>query len=296
MTRALASLALGLVLAAASGVHGSAATFTASARNGASVATASDWVAPAVALTTPADGAFLATTTPAFAGTTGDTTAVTVRVSSGSTVVQTRTATPAGGAWSTTATALANGQYTVQATQVDAAGNVGTTAVRTFTVDTVKPTASAVGATNKTGGTAGTLESGDAVAFTFSEPVDPTSVLSAWTGTSTAVRVRFTNSSSNDSFTVLDGSGGTGVHLGSVATAGDYVSGTVTFAATMLRSADGATCTITLGAPDDATKIRSAAVAAKTMTWTVGAGAKDRAGNAIATPATASETGLDVDF
>ena len=220
-----------------------------------------------------------------------------VKIYSGSTAtgtaVQTKAVTRTTTTWTwTLTTALASGTYTAQATQTDTGGHTGTTAAVTFTVDTTKPTATSVTATNKTGGTAGKIESGDTVTFTYSEPIAAASVWSGWNGTSTNVNVRFTNSSSADTFTILTATTGT-INLGSVATNGNYVSATTTFAATMVRSADGASIVVTLGTP---TSVQSTAVTARNMTWTVGAGITDLAGNAIATPASYTETVSDVDF
>jgi hypothetical protein len=301
MTRVLAIV--GLLLVASGAVRTSGATFTASAApSHASFATAGDWVAPAVTLTAPA-GAYVTTATPTLSGAagtaTGDLTTVTVRIYGGAaatgTPVQTRTATASGATWTTTATTLAEGQYTAQATQSDSV-NTGTSAARTFTVDTVKPTAKTVSTTNKPGTTAGHLDSGDVVTFTYSEAVDPASVLAAWDGASTSVKVRFTNAGTfgaSDTFTVLDASANANVHLGSVDAKGDFVSATTTFAATMARSADGASIAVTLGTP---ASVQTLAVTAKNMVWTVGAGIADPAGNAIATPATWTETDTDLDF
>jgi hypothetical protein len=61
----------------------------------------------------------------------------------------------------------------------------------------------------------------------------------------------------------------------------------------MVRSADGASIVVTLGTP---ASVQSTAVTAKNMKWTVGAGITDLAGNAIATPASYTETVSDVDF
>ncbi len=291
------------LMAAVAAVQGSQAVFTASATNaGSSFATAADWDAPAVTLTTPADGSATNDTTPTLSGAagnlTGDSTTVTVKIYSGSsatgTALQTKTVTRSGATWTTTlTTALAVGTYTAQATQTDTAGNTGTSSANTFTVDTTKPTASSVGAANKTGGTAGKIEAGDTVTFTYSEAIDPTTVLSGWSGTSTAVKLKFTNSTT-DSFTVLDSSSGTTVHLGSVATNGNYVTATVTFSATMAMSADGKSVIVTLGTPSS---IATSANSAKNMVWTFNTSIKDLAGNAINTsPSTVTESDSDVDF
>jgi large repetitive protein len=82
--------------------------------------------------------------TPTFSGSAGTATGdsdVTVKVYSGTSAsgspVQTRTATPAGaGSWSVSATSLADGTYTAQATQTDTAGNPpGMSSPTTFMID-----------------------------------------------------------------------------------------------------------------------------------------------------------------
>jgi hypothetical protein len=297
MTRIVVLLAA--ILAAAAAVQGSQATFTASKTNsGTSFVTASHF-APPVTLTAPTSGSTVGPT-PTLSGAagnaSGDGTIITVKIYSGSTAtgspVQTRMPTRSGATWTTTATALASGTYTAQATQTDNAPSTGTSAAVTFTVDATKPTAMSVVATNKTGGTAGKIENGDKLTFTYSEPISAASVWSGWNGASTAVNVRFTNSGTTDSVTVLSATTGT-VNLGSVATNGNYVSANTTFASTMVRSADGASIVVTLGTPSN---VRFTAVTAKNMTWTVGAGITDAVGNAIATPASWSESVSTVDF
>jgi hypothetical protein len=300
--RALVLLAALLVAVATA--YGSQASFTASAQNaGSSFATVADWDAPAVTLTTPADGGAVNTTTPTISGAagnaTGDLSTVTVKIYSGSTAtgtpVQTKTPTRVGATWTTTASTLTAGStYTVQATQSDSAGNTGTSTANTFTVDTTKPTATSVSAGNKTGGTAGKIENGDTVTFTYSEPIDPTSVLAGWDGTSTSVKFRFTDASTTDTFTVLDSNSLTNVRLGTVASRGNYVSATTTFTSSMAMSADGKSIVVTLGTP---TSVQLTAVTAKNMVWTFNTSIKDLAGNTITTsPATWTETDTDRDF
>jgi hypothetical protein len=303
MIRALAALAV--LLAAVAAVQGSQAAFTASAQNaGASFATAGDWVAPALAITAPASGASTSDKTPTISGTAGnsggDSSTITVRIysgtSAGGTPVQTKTTTRLATLWGTTASTLADGTYTVQASQADGSGNTGTSDEVTFTVDTVAPTSTGIAAANKGGAgtTAGKLDAGDTITFTFSEPVDPATILSGWNGSSTAVQVRFTNSSSNDTFTVLSSTGATTVKLGTVTTGGNYVTTTTTIgSSTVVRSSDGRSIVVTLGTPSS---VSSAAVGAKNMSWALAAGPKDLAGNALATPATRAETDTDVDF
>jgi hypothetical protein len=109
---------------------------------------------PALDLTTPADGSTTTDTTPSFAGTagidTGDASNVSVQIWAGSTAsgsaLQTLSTTRASdGAFDVSpSTPLAGGTYTARARQADAAGNTGTSALRTFTVDAGPPPAEPV--------------------------------------------------------------------------------------------------------------------------------------------------------
>jgi hypothetical protein len=179
-----------------------------------------------------------------------------------------------------------------QATFTGSAQNAGSFATA---ADWVAPTATSIAAANKggVGTTVGKLDSGDTITFTFSEPIDPASILSGWSGASAAVRLRFTDASSNDTFTVQDAGGGTTVKLGTVTTSGNYVTGNVNITSTMARSADGKSVAVTLGTPGNVSVLP---VGAKNMSWALVAGPKDVAGNALATPATRVETDSDVDF
>jgi hypothetical protein len=161
--------------------------------------------------------------------------------------------------------------------------------------DWVAPTATSIAAANKggIGTTAGKLGSGDTITFTFSESIDPASILSGWSGASTAVRVRFADASSNDTFTVQDSAGGSTVKLGTVTTGGNYVTANANVTSTMARSADGKSVVVTLGTP---TSVSTLAVGARNMSWALVAGPKDVAGNALVAPATRAETDSDVDF
>src|SRR5262249_29750761 len=102
-----------------------------------------DRIAPAVTLTSPADGEFLTTATPTFGGAAGnaagDLGTITVKIYPGTGTTRTPVRampTPAGGSgWLGGASELADGPYTAQAFQSDAAGNVGSSASITFTID-----------------------------------------------------------------------------------------------------------------------------------------------------------------
>jgi hypothetical protein len=106
-----------------------------------------DTVAPQVSLTTPAPGAQLTTATPTLAGAAGnapgDSLQLTVDVYAGSsaqgTPVQTRSVTRQGASWSAVGSSLPDGVYTVRARQSDAAGNEGSSAAVTFSIDAAAP-------------------------------------------------------------------------------------------------------------------------------------------------------------
>jgi hypothetical protein len=298
MIRVLALL--GAVVVAVAAVQGSEATFTAGASNAGAFTTAAKF-APVVTLTAPAAGSATNDTTPTLSGaagnTPGDDVPITVKIYSGAgatgTPVQTLTPGRSGATWTATAMALAVGTYTAQATQTDTSGNTGTSAASTFMVDTTKPTALRVVATNQTAGTAGKIENGDTLTFTYSEAITAASVWSGWNGADTSVNVRFTNAGNNDTVTVLTPTDTTAVKLGSVATKGNYVSATTTFASSMVRSADGASIVVTLGTP---TAVQGTAVTANNMIWTVASGITDLAGNTITAGATFTESDNKVDF
>jgi hypothetical protein len=105
-------------------------------------ATSFDATAPAVTLTSPTNGG-TTSPTPIFSGAAGtapgDLGTITVRVYAGTTPsgspVQVLSATQSGGSWSVPASsALAEGTYTAQAEQSDAAANLGKSTANTFTV------------------------------------------------------------------------------------------------------------------------------------------------------------------
>lgn len=313
MRRAVVALcALAALAVAGYGVRASQAAFTATDHFTASVTTASDWVAPAVTLATPADGSYSKTTSVTLSGAagnaTGDLATVTLNVYSGTaatgTPVLSRAVARSGAAWSTSVTTLGAGTYTAVATQADGAANTGTSATRTFTIDTTAPTRVSMSAVNGTG-TPGHLDAGDVITYTFSEPMLASSILPGWSGTTSAnVKVRFFNGVP-DTFTVLDSGSAANVKLDAGTTtnggvtlgaSANYVTGTVTFAATMARSADGKSFVVTLGTPDFTSRISTTAVTAKNMAWTPKAGATDLAGNALASIATWTETDVDRDF
>jgi large repetitive protein len=106
-----------------------------------------DTTAPVVTLTSPANGSLINDATPTLSGAAGtldgDSSTITVKIYQGSntsgTLLQTLTTTATAGAWSVDAATLAQGTYTAQAEQADAAGNIGHSSANTFTVDATAP-------------------------------------------------------------------------------------------------------------------------------------------------------------
>lgn len=185
---------------------------------------------------------------------------------------------------------LAAGTYSYSLTSKDLAGNSRTQSGYTVTVDNTAPTAADIQTANKAGNTGGKPEAGDTITFTFSEPIDPSSILAGWEGQSTGVVVRITNAT-GDPLTVFNAANTAQLPLGSVNLGrNDYATANATFGAsgtvsTMVLS--GNSITVTLGT---ASAGPSTASTTGTMIWTPSASAYDRAGNAETTTAR-SETG-----
>jgi signal peptidase I len=202
----------------------------------------------------------------------------------------------------TYAFAIANftdGTYTLRAKATDGMGTLSTIASSTFTIDRIAPTGSNIQTVNKVGGTNGKAELGDTMTWTFSEAVDPATILAGWSGASTNVVLRLNNGGAgNDTVTVFDSANTTQLPMGSVSMSRtDYVTGNVTFGATGTPSTmvmSGSTVTITLGTVSNAALVGTAA-GNGAMAWTPSATVLDLAGNACTTTVT-NETGNDKDF
>lgn len=182
------------------------------------------------------------------------------------------------------------GTYAYSIRAVDVAGNVATRSGFSVIVDTTVPAGSDIQTTN--GGTAGRPDAGDTIVYTYTEQIDPQSVLSGWTGATTAVTVRITNSASADTVAIWNGANTAQLPLGSLATGANIVTASAAFAGTMVQS--GGTITITLGSLTSGTVVTNAT--AKAMTWTPSATATDAAGNACSTAAKTETGTVDLDF
>jgi chitinase len=191
--------------------------------------------------------------------------------------------------------AVPDGTYSIRIIVENNAGVRTTSTPSSITIDNHAPAGTDVQAGNS-GGSVGRLDAGDWVRLTWTEPIAPASVLSGWTGSSQAVRVRITEAGTNDQMDFWNAAGTTRLNLVSTAAdlklGGDYVTTTTEFNATMTQSGSSITVTLT-GSPISGSP--NTVVTATTMTWVPSAGARDLAGRA-STTALVTEPGTDVDF
>ena len=186
---------------------------------------------------------------------------------------------------------LLPGSLAFSVVATDAAGNVSATKNSTVTVDNTAPTATNVQTTNG-GGTAGKIEVGDTITYTFSEQMDPESVLAGWDGTATTVSLRLTDNAAGDYILVYDAGNTTLLPLNQLNLGRtDFLSASSTITGTMTLTNTKITITIASVGGGITT-----AAGTGTMTWVTGSGMYDRAGNACPV-ATVTESGaLDKDF
>lgn len=195
---------------------------------------------------------------------------------------------------------LTNGAKTWTLTAVDTTAHSTGAVNQTVTVDVTVPTASDSQIVNG-GGTVGRPDSGDTVTYTFSEAMDPDSIISGWDGTSTAIRVRVTDdaggagcvANTNDKLELYTTGAVLLPNIGCMDTGRNaYVTATANFNATIVQS--GATVTVTLGSQIDGTVATHGA--SRTSAWRTNTSAFDEAANAI-TLATDNEGGAgDANF
>lgn len=173
---------------------------------------------------------------------------------------------------------MAEGTRTYAITMSDLAVPVHTQTQSGFPVviDNTAPVPAGWTATNRAGGVVGRAEPGDVVTYTWSEPIDPASLVPGWDGTgSVTVAARISNGGGNDRLRIRDTAGVTTLPFGTVTLGGNYVSASVTFLGSTL-TLTGSTATVVLGTPAAATTVT--ATAASTARWRSNAGAYDAAG------------------
>lgn len=226
-------------------------------------------------------------------------TATATDATSGVASVQFQRALASGGAWTTictdttapytcafNTTTVADNNYSFRTLATDNAGNTGTSVVQTpIRLDNTIPTATDIQTVNS--GIAGRPTTGDQMIYTFSEAMQPGSILAGWSGAATTVTVRFNNGGGNDQVFVYNAANTAATGLGRVRTGnGGYVTANRLFTnSTMTMS--GNTVVVTLGTPNGAT---NTVAANATLRWTPLATMLDLAGNAMST-ANRNETG-----
>ena len=101
---------------------------------------------------------------------------------------------------------------------------------------------------NVGGGTVGRPESGDTMTLTYTETMEPNSILALWDGTSTSVTVRLNNNGNDDQVQVWNAANSAQLPLGTVSLNGNYIGGNRTFTGSTMTLSGGA-ITIALGTP-----------------------------------------------
>lgn len=196
-----------------------------------------------------------------------------------------------------TADALPDGSYAFALSAGDIEGNTRTQSGYSVDIDGTGMTATDVQIDNGAT-TTGRAELGDTITYTFSEALDPQSILAGWTGASQDVVVRIDNvtSGNSDSVAIYDAANTTLLPFGTVGTGGNFVGASRTFgasgtASTMVMS--GTTITITLGTASGTVRTVTANA---TASWSPSSSATDVAGNAMSTTAATESGGGDHNF
>jgi Bacterial Ig domain len=192
---------------------------------------------------------------------------------------------------------LADGAYDVRAVAQDNLGNQSASALGGAYVNNTGPTGADVQGTN--GGVNDRLDAGDAVTFSYSAAITPSSILPGWDGAAPAsIRVRVNNSGTSDSMEFYDAANTTPLGLLASATVLsttiDYVTGPTVFNATISRS--GSTFTVMIGSLISGAVTPSPS-GRSTMTWRPSSQATSQATGIAVWPTTVSESGAnDNDF
>jgi hypothetical protein len=194
---------------------------------------------------------------------------------------------------------LAAGANSFSLTATDNNANSATQSGLGVTVDNTAPAGSDIQCDDG-GGTTGTIELGDTCTFTFSEIIDPESILTGWTGPATNVVVVITDMGPNDRMAIWDSANTAALNLGSINLKGDFVNGPDAHTA----GASGIPSTMVLDTSTNSITITFGTIAGgakhvnkkNTMQWTPSAGAFDPAGNAMSTTNVNETDKKDLDF
>jgi hypothetical protein len=213
--------------------------------------------------------------------------------------------------WDTTA--VTDGLYSLRAIMTYASGQTLTSAVISDRrVDNSIVTGYDVQAENRTGGRAGSIETGDALVLTWSRPMNITTLLPGWNGTATAgLTARLADGNASgvntgsgaDALQLLDVAGNA-TGLGNVNLKANLIRAkkTTAFAATATQSTvtiggiDRTVVRITLGAISSGARNMRTTSATPTMVWAPSANARDISGIASSAAPTNELGTADRDF
>jgi hypothetical protein len=226
-----------------------------------------------------------------------------------STITTGTTAAPlAAGSWTVTGVAynyrsalltasnpLAAGAKAFSITATDANAHTGTTGGFSVTVDNTRPQGASLTTANG-GGTLGVAETGDSITYTYTEPIDPNSIVSGWDGTTAqTVTLRLLNAGGGggDRVQIWDSTNTVQLPLGVVRLGSTgYTATSVNFTnSTMTIS--GNSITVVLGTPSGPV---GAAVVSSNTRWNPSVTATDRAGNACRNNAVNEPVPADPEF
>jgi signal peptidase I len=180
-------------------------------------------------------------------------------------------------------------------TMADFAGFSRTRTGYTVTVDGVVPTAADVNATNTSGGTQGKPETGDTYTLTFSERIDPYSVINGWTGAPRSVYLVIQRTPPNNTITVWpDGSGP--LSLGQVVTDKDRYTDDYVYFTGSTMTQTGSTISVVLGTPSSGAVKTITDTSPGRLTWNPSGTPYDAAGNPMSTASLIEGGQNDLDF
>lgn len=191
---------------------------------------------------------------------------------------------------------LTAGSKAFTITAKDVANNTTTQGGFSVTVDNTAPTATDIQTTDVGGGTTGLVQTGDSVIFTFSEPIDPDSILAGWTGSSTTVTLRLINGTlaANDSVAIYNQADTPELPLGSVDLGRkDYTTADVNFTGSTMHTS-GSSITVILGTASGSGP--TTAVNTSSMIWTPSTTPTDRAANACLVTTALESGAADKEF
>ena len=187
---------------------------------------------------------------------------------------------------------LTAGTKTFSITAADTVGNAGTTGGFSVTVDNTRPSPSDAQVANG-GATVGKPEAGDIVTLTYSEAMEPVSILAGWDGTSTSVTVRVIQAGGQDRLQVWNAGNTAQLPVGQLRLGrADLVTANVAFTGSTM-TLSGGVITVVLGTPSGAT---GTAAGTGTITWTPSATATDLAANACNAVNRTEGGAADIDF